>query len=38
MHCSLPDSNGNENVEDTDATTPMIEKANAIVSMNYPSP
>lgn len=30
-----PDTNGKENVEDTDAITPMIEKANATVSNFY---
>ena len=29
----IPDIKGKENVEDTDAMTPMIEKAKAIVSM-----
>ena len=28
----LPETSGNEKVEDTDAMTPMIEKANATVS------
>ena len=28
----VPDTSGNDIVDDTDATTPMIENANAIVS------
>jgi hypothetical protein len=28
---NLPDASGKEKVDDTDATTPIMEKANAIV-------
>lgn len=31
----LPDTKGKENVEDTDAITPIIEKEKHIVSMSY---
>lgn len=37
-HKISPDASGKENVEETDATTPMMEKANAIVSTSYAVP
>ena len=34
MSRNAPDASGKDIVDDTEATTPMIENANAIVSMN----